>query len=91
MEFVVVLKTKEFGDRFRVTHEFIKRLKTRYDREGIEIPFPQRPLQGWRTEAAVSERETDAPGPEVPARNADRADSASNAGGADETKPPGKG
>jgi len=40
--FSVILRVAEFTDRYLVTHEFIKRLKARYDREGIEIPFPQR-------------------------------------------------
>ena len=31
-------------DKFLVTHEFIKRLKKAYDKEKIEIPFPQRDI-----------------------------------------------
>jgi len=46
INFTVILRTKTFTDRFLITHEFIKRLKARYDREGIEIPFPQRVLHG---------------------------------------------
>jgi small-conductance mechanosensitive channel len=42
INFSVILRVKEFTDRYLVTHEFIKRLKARYDAEGIEIPFPQR-------------------------------------------------
>jgi small-conductance mechanosensitive channel len=38
----VVLRVREFVDRYLVTHEFIKRLHRRYADEGIEIPFPQR-------------------------------------------------
>lgn len=42
INFSVILRVKSFPDRFLITHEFIKRLKARYDAEGIEIPFPQR-------------------------------------------------
>lgn len=42
INFTVILRVKEFTDRYLVTHEFMKRLKVRYDEEGIEIPFPQR-------------------------------------------------
>lgn len=44
--FSVILRVKEFTDRYLVTHEFLMRLKDRYDRERIEIPFPQRVLHG---------------------------------------------
>jgi small-conductance mechanosensitive channel len=40
--FSVILRVKEFTDRYLVTHEFVKRLHARYAAEGIEIPFPQR-------------------------------------------------
>ncbi|MFY7652785.1 MAG: mechanosensitive ion channel family protein [Chitinophagaceae bacterium] len=36
----VFLRVQEFGDQFLVTSEFIKRLKQRFDAEGIVIPFP---------------------------------------------------
>ncbi len=42
INFTVILRAKEFTDRFLITHEFIKRLKKRYDKEGIVIPFPIR-------------------------------------------------
>lgn len=44
--FSVILRVKQFTDRYVVTHEFLMRLKDRYDREHIEIPFPQRVLHG---------------------------------------------
>jgi small-conductance mechanosensitive channel len=37
-----ILRVKGYVDQFLVTHEFIKRLKKRYDQEGINIPFPIR-------------------------------------------------
>lgn len=51
--FTVILRVKTFVDRYPVIHEFIKRLKARYDREGIEIPFPQRVLRGTVAAALV--------------------------------------
>jgi small-conductance mechanosensitive channel len=38
----VALRVRHVNDRPLVVHEFIKTLKARYDREGIDIPFPQR-------------------------------------------------
>jgi small-conductance mechanosensitive channel len=42
INFSVILRVSTFVDRYLVMHEFIKRLKVRYDQEGVEIPFPQR-------------------------------------------------
>lgn len=42
INFTVILRGLEFTDKFLITHEFIKRLKVRYDKEGIMIPFPIR-------------------------------------------------
>jgi small-conductance mechanosensitive channel len=42
INFSVILRGKEFTDKFLLTHEFIKRLKARYDKENITIPFPIR-------------------------------------------------
>jgi small-conductance mechanosensitive channel len=44
INFSVTLRLQTIGDRFRVRHEFIKALKERYDREGIEISWPVRKL-----------------------------------------------
>jgi small-conductance mechanosensitive channel len=49
IDFTVILRVQAFTDRYLVTHEFIKRLKKRFAAEGIEIPFPQRVLQGSLT------------------------------------------
>ncbi|MGK5554014.1 mechanosensitive ion channel family protein [Actinomadura kijaniata] len=38
--FTVILRTSEFGDQFRIKHEFVKRLHRRFQAEDIEIPFP---------------------------------------------------
>ncbi|MCJ7500048.1 mechanosensitive ion channel family protein [bacterium] len=37
--FRVILAADEFYDSYELTHQFIKRLKGRYDEEGITIPF----------------------------------------------------
>ncbi|MBI4054501.1 MAG: mechanosensitive ion channel family protein [Elusimicrobia bacterium] len=42
INFTVILRAKEFVDRYLLTHEFIKKLHARYKNKGIEIPFPQR-------------------------------------------------
>ncbi|MQY09502.1 mechanosensitive ion channel family protein [Actinomadura macrotermitis] len=40
IKFTTILRTGEFGDQFRIKHEFVKRLHRRFMAEGIEIPFP---------------------------------------------------
>lgn len=40
INFTVILRVKEFTDKYLIKHEFIKRLHRRYKEEGIEIPFP---------------------------------------------------
>ncbi len=42
IDYTVVLKIKDFIDKYYVQHEFIKRLHKRFQTEGIEIPFPVR-------------------------------------------------
>jgi small-conductance mechanosensitive channel len=37
----VILKIREFVDRFLLVHEFMKRLHARYKAEGIELPAPR--------------------------------------------------
>ncbi len=41
INFRIIMRTKSLADRYLATHEFIKALKKRFDKEGIEIPFPQ--------------------------------------------------
>jgi hypothetical protein len=51
IKFTVVLRGREFVDRFLLEHEFVKRLKARYAQEGIVIPFPIRAVESpevWR-------------------------------------------
>ncbi|MGW3244447.1 mechanosensitive ion channel family protein [Streptomyces sp. NPDC001070] len=42
IDFSVILRTSEYGEQYRIKHEFIKRLHRRYQEEGIEIAFPTR-------------------------------------------------
>lgn len=42
INFNVFLMAKEYVDKYRLVHEFIKELHKRYREEGIEIPFPIR-------------------------------------------------
>jgi small-conductance mechanosensitive channel len=45
INFSVILRVSEFVDQYLVTHEFIKALHKRYNKEGIVIPFPIRTVQ----------------------------------------------
>ncbi|NPV59473.1 MAG: mechanosensitive ion channel family protein [Actinobacteria bacterium] len=45
IEFTVVLRARQYVDRFRLKHEFIKRLHERYREVGIEIPSATRALR----------------------------------------------
>ncbi|GAA0364469.1 mechanosensitive ion channel family protein [Streptomyces blastmyceticus] len=40
--FTVILGVGEFSDKYRIKHEFIKRLHQRYRAEGVRIPAPAR-------------------------------------------------
>lgn len=42
VEFAVILRVREFVDKFLLTHEFIKALHARFKKDGIEIPYPKR-------------------------------------------------
>jgi len=41
INFLVIMRTKTLKDKYMARHEFIKRLKKRFDKEKIEIAFPQ--------------------------------------------------
>jgi len=42
INFTVILRVQTFVDKYLITHEFIKALKERYDKENIEISWPVR-------------------------------------------------
>jgi len=42
INFLVVLRVKDFAAQYLLGHEFMKALHRRFDEEGIEIPFPIR-------------------------------------------------
>ncbi len=44
IDFNVVVRVKDYFDRFTLKHEFIKKLHRRYDKENINIPFPIRTI-----------------------------------------------
>ncbi len=44
INFTIILRVEKFVDKYLVTHEFIKALKERYDKEGIEISWPVRKI-----------------------------------------------
>jgi small-conductance mechanosensitive channel len=59
--FKVVLSVEEFYDHLELTHQFVKRLKRKYDEEGITIPFnmvtldiPDRPQISVQLEGGTS-------------------------------------
>lgn len=39
---VIILRARAYPDRVVLTHEFLKRLKRRFEQEKIEVPYPQR-------------------------------------------------
>jgi small-conductance mechanosensitive channel len=40
IDFTLIFRVREYTDQFLVKHELLKRLKARYEKEGIDIPFP---------------------------------------------------
>jgi len=42
IDFTVILRANEYVGQYLIKHEFVKALMSRYKKEGIEIPFPQR-------------------------------------------------
>ncbi|WP_424889111.1 mechanosensitive ion channel family protein [Streptomyces sp. XH2] len=49
--FTVILGVGEYSDKYRIKHEFIKRLHQRYREEGIRIPAPARTVSLQQTGA----------------------------------------
>jgi small-conductance mechanosensitive channel len=70
--FTVVLRVRQFADRYLVTHQFIQRLHRRYAAEGIEIPFPQRVVTMAGRGAAAPGGALDAAARPAPATVAER-------------------
>jgi small-conductance mechanosensitive channel len=52
INFSIILRVKEFINKYLVRHEFIKALHKRYNEEGIEIPFPIRTVRMKNTPSA---------------------------------------
>jgi len=52
INFTVILRAKEFVDQYLITHEFVKRLHTRYQQEHITIPFPSRTIYTKHSEGS---------------------------------------
>jgi len=44
INFMVYFRGNKYGDQNPIIHQFIKKLHNRFDKEGIEIPFPIRTL-----------------------------------------------
>jgi len=42
LNFSLIVQVREFADQYRVQHELRHRILARFQKEGIEIPFPQR-------------------------------------------------
>ncbi|WP_058043459.1 mechanosensitive ion channel family protein [Streptomyces roseifaciens] len=53
--FTVILGVGEFSDKYRIKHEFIKRLHQRYRAEGIRIPAPARTVSLQQAEGTTTE------------------------------------
>ena len=44
IDFTAVMQATNYASQYIVKHEFVKRLKKKFDEEGIEIPFPIRTI-----------------------------------------------
>lgn len=53
INFTVILRARQFTDKYLMKHEFTKTLHTRYRRENISIPFPQQVIH-LRKEGSTS-------------------------------------
>jgi len=51
INFSVILRAMEFSDQYLVKHEFVKRLHSRYQAEGINIPYPIRTVKLEKNQA----------------------------------------
>jgi small-conductance mechanosensitive channel len=50
LDFTLICQVAEFVDQYLAQHELRKRIFARFQREGIEIPFPQRTVHFVRTD-----------------------------------------
>jgi len=57
INFTVILRVREYVDKYLITHEFIKQLHRRYKDEGIVIPFPIRTVYFDRADGSQQRRE----------------------------------
>ena len=48
IDFKVVFRVQKYADQFALKHEFIKALKKRFDKEGIEISWPVRKVYNYK-------------------------------------------
>jgi small-conductance mechanosensitive channel len=51
INFTVILRVKEYVDKYLLTHEFIKELHKRFKKEGIVIPYPIRTIYTHKAES----------------------------------------
>ncbi len=72
IQFSVIMQGQEFADQYLIKHEFIKRLYTRYRKEGITIPNPIQTVRLNEATASAVVEATSAPiRPRGPAKVAD--------------------
>jgi len=48
INFFIILRAVDYFNKYNLTHEFIKELKTRYDKEKIEISWPIRKVYNFK-------------------------------------------
>ncbi|MCA9381083.1 mechanosensitive ion channel, partial [Candidatus Dojkabacteria bacterium] len=56
INFTVIMRGKQYTDRYLINHEFVKRLHKRYAKEGVEFPFPQLDLTIKNKEITVKQK-----------------------------------
>ena len=61
IQFSVIMQGQEFADQYLIKHEFIKRLYTRYRKEGITIPNPIQTVRLNEATASAVVEATSAP------------------------------
>ncbi len=84
INFIVVLRVKDFGSQYALHHEYVKALHRRFAEEGIEIPFPIQTVIMRRPRPADAQRQTGRPHAVRPPEIARRPESAGDAPGGEE-------